>query len=148
MSRCNLPPALVFYVPLQLQKRGGDRHRKRVSTQTYLWRRKFSRRSCRDLNSQPFESRVRRSHQQAIPAPFLYYLVKLISALCHNCASIVPARIHTYVMVPKGLLTFLDSLYKQVAKTTSGTLVYRFERQTARKKKFLPSKTLCPRPRM
>ena len=42
-------------------------------------------------------------------------------------------------MVPKGLLTFLGSLYKEVAKTTSGTLVYRFERQTARKL-FLPSK--------
>ena len=37
-------------------------------------------------------------------------------------------------MVPKGFLTFLGSLYKEVAKTTSGTLVYRFERQTARKK--------------
>ena len=36
-------------------------------------------------------------------------------------------------MVPKGLLTFLGSVYKDVAKTTSGTLVYRFERQTARK---------------
>ena len=36
-------------------------------------------------------------------------------------------------MVPKGLLTFLGSLYKEAAKTTSGTLVYRFERQTARK---------------
>ena len=39
-------------------------------------------------------------------------------------------------MVPKGLLTFRGSLYKEVAKTTSGTLVYRFERQTARKKYF------------
>ena len=39
----------------------------------------------------------------------------------------------TYGVVPKGL-TFLGSLYKEVAKTTSGTLVYRFERQTARKK--------------
>ena len=38
-------------------------------------------------------------------------------------------------MVPKGLLTFLGSLYKEGAKTTSGILVYRFERQTARKKK-------------
>ena len=44
-----------------------------------------------------------------------------------------------YGVVPKGLLTFLGSLYKEVAKTTSGTLVYRFERHTARKK-FLPSK--------
>ena len=39
-----------------------------------------------------------------------------------------------YEVVPKGLLTFLDSLYKEVAKITPGTLVYRFERQTARKK--------------
>ena len=38
-------------------------------------------------------------------------------------------------VVPKGLFIFLGSLYKEVAKTTSGTLVYRFERQTARKKK-------------
>ena len=39
------------------------------------------------------------------------------------------------VVVPKGLLTFLGSLYEEIAKTTFGTLVYRFERQTARKKK-------------
>ena len=36
-------------------------------------------------------------------------------------------------MVPKGLLTFLGSLHKEVAKTTSRTLVYHFKRQTARK---------------
>ena len=42
-------------------------------------------------------------------------------------------------MVPKGLLTFLGSLHKEVAKTTSGTLAYRFKRQMARKK-ILPSK--------
>ena len=48
-------------------------------------------------------------------------------------------------MVPKGLLTFLGSLYKEVAKTTSGTLAYCFERQTARKKYFILRKTLCPR---
>ena len=29
--------------------------RKRVSTQSWLWRRKFSRRSCRDSNPQPFD---------------------------------------------------------------------------------------------
>ena len=39
-----------------------------------------------------------------------------------------------YGVVPKGLLTFLGSLYKEVAKTAPGTLVHRFERQTARKK--------------
>ena len=38
-----------------------------------------------------------------------------------------------YGVVPKGLLIFYGSLYKGVAKTTSGTLVYRFQRQTARK---------------
>ena len=51
----------------------------------------------------------------------------------------------TYGVVPKGLLTFLGSFYKEVAKTTSGTLVYRFERQTSRKKYFFLRKTLCPR---
>ena len=46
-------------------------------------------------------------------------------------------------MVPKGFLTFLGSLYKEVAKTTFGTLVYRFERQTARKKeKKIPAKNI------
>ena len=52
-----------------------------------------------------------------------------------------------YGVVSKRLLTFLCSLYKEVTKTTSGTLVYRFERQTARKKFFL-RKTQCPRLRM
>ena len=50
-----------------------------------------------------------------------------------------------YGVVPKGLLTFLGSLYKEIAKTTSGILVYRFERQNARKKFFL-RKTLFHRP--
>ena len=49
-----------------------------------------------------------------------------------------------YGAVPKGPSTFLGSLYKEVAKTTSGTLVYRFKRQTARKKYFFLWKTLCP----
>ena len=57
----------------------------------------------------------------------------------------------SYGVVPKELLTFLGSLYKEVSKTTSGTLVYRFDRQTARKKKkkkiFL-RKILWPRLRM
>ena len=37
----------------------------------------------------------------------------------------------SYGVVPKGLLTFLGSLYKEVSKTTPGILVYRFERKTA-----------------
>ena len=45
----------------------------------------------------------------------------------------------------KGLLTFLGSLYKEVTKTTPGTLVYRFKRQTAKKKYFSLPKTLCHR---
>ena len=35
--------------------RAWNGHRIRVSTQSWLWRRKFFRRSCRDLNSQPFD---------------------------------------------------------------------------------------------
>ena len=54
-----------------------------------------------------------------------------------------PLARETYGVVPKGLLTFRGSLYKEGAKTTSKTLVYRFERQTARIFLFLP-KTLCP----
>ena len=34
-----------------------------------------------------------------------------------------------YRVVPNGLLTFLGSLYKEVTKTTSRTLVYHFERE-------------------
>ena len=34
---------------------GWDRHRIRVSTQSWLWTRKFSHHSCRDLNLQPFD---------------------------------------------------------------------------------------------
>ena len=49
-----------------------------------------------------------------------------------------------YGVVPKGMLTFLGSLCKEVARTTPGTSVYRFERQTARKEYVLLPKTLCP----
>ena len=35
--------------------RGWKGHRVRVSTQSWLWRKKFSCRSCRDSNSQPFD---------------------------------------------------------------------------------------------
>ena len=41
---------------------------------------------------------------------------------------------HGNGVVPKGLLTYQGSLFKEVAKTPSRTLLYRFERQTARKK--------------
>ena len=43
-------------------------------------------------------------------------------------------QLFCYRVVPKELLMFLGSLYKEVAKPTSGKLVYRFERHTARKK--------------
>ena len=46
---------------------------------------------------------------------------------------LVLVSLRHYGVVPKRLLTFLGSLYKEVAKTTSKTLMYRFERQTARK---------------
>ena len=47
----------------------------------------------------------------------------------------------------KGLLTFLGSLYKEGAKTTSRTLVYRFERQNCQKK-ISPFQKHCPQLRM
>ena len=57
-----------------------------------------------------------------------------------RCSSSVVVVLLLWIgVVPEGLLTFLASLYKEVAKTTE-TLVYRFERQTATKKICLPSK--------
>ena len=50
------------------------------------------------------------------------------------CTVLQPHLPH-YGVVQKGLLTFLGSLCKEVAKTTPETLVYRFERLTTRKKK-------------
>ena len=47
-----------------------------------------------------------------------------------------------YGVVPKGLLTFLGSLYIDVATTISGTLVYHFVRQTARKQNLLSKNTV------
>ena len=48
-------------------------------------------------------------------------------------------------VVPKGLLTFLGSLYKE--STTSGTWIYRFERQTSRKN-ISSFQKHCPQLRM
>ena len=68
LYRCNLPPALlaewlVFFLRATVVARGWNGHRIRISTQSWLWRRKFSRRSCLDSN---FRSRVRHFYQQAI----------------------------------------------------------------------------------
>ena len=56
-----------------------------------------------------------------------------IKILCRLYAPQSPSD-ETLEWFQTGLLTFLGSLYKEVAKTTSGTLVYLFERQIARKK--------------
>ena len=51
-------------------------------------------------------------------------------------------------MVPKGLLTFLGGLYKEVAKATSGTFVYIASRDKPPDFLLLLSflrKALCPR---
>ena len=76
---------------------GRNRHRIRVSTQSWLWRRKLSRRSCRDLNSQTFRSRVRRSNQQAIPAPhwmddsyFALVWSSRLTGCCHTSKNNLP----------------------------------------------------------
>ena len=57
-----------------------------------------------------------------------------INQLCSSVQMIFSRKVTcTYGVVAKGLLTFLGSFYKEVAKTTPGTLVYHFERQTARR---------------
>ena len=81
------------------------------------------------------EKKKRKSVYEA-ERPFLVSINYCYHWHCHGAypflTSITPA--HRYGVVPKGLLTFLGSLYKEVAKTTPETLVYRFERQTAREK--------------
>ena len=58
MIRCNLSPALLAEWPgsftCHCGSMGWNRHQIRVSTQSWLWRRKFLLRSCWDLNLQPF----------------------------------------------------------------------------------------------
>ena len=59
MFRCNLPPALWqnnwSLLCATAVTRGWNGHRIGVSTQSLLWRRKFSCHSCWDSNSQPFD---------------------------------------------------------------------------------------------
>ena len=64
-----------------------------------------------------------RTRAYTLPPVFLQRQIILFAA----------AKEQAYEIVPKGLLIFLGSLYKESAKTTPETLVYRFERQTARK---------------
>ena len=56
--RCNLPPALLAEWPgsftCNAVTRGWNGRRIRVSTENWLWTWTFSRRSCRNSNSQPF----------------------------------------------------------------------------------------------
>ena len=58
MFWCNLPPALLTGWPgpsmCHCSNAGWNGHWIRVSTESYLWRRKFSCHSCLDSNSQPF----------------------------------------------------------------------------------------------
>ena len=56
--------------------RGWNGHRIRVSTQSWLMRRKFSRRSCQDSNSQPLDHesgaliiKLSRLHKGKVPCP-------------------------------------------------------------------------------
>ena len=57
--RCNLPPALLAEWPESFMcycgNMGWNGHWIRVSTHSWLWRRKFFHHSCWDSNSQPFD---------------------------------------------------------------------------------------------
>ena len=69
-------------------------------------------------------------------------------SVCSGQTVMFPVRSNKlYGVVAKGLLTLFGSFYKEVAKTTPGTLVFRFERQTARKK-VLPSRNTVSSIRM
>ena len=54
---------------------------------------------------------------------------------CRNHDEDIETVVESYGVVPIWLFTFLGSLQKKAAKTTSGTLVYRFQRQTTRQRK-------------
>ena len=71
----------------------------------------------------------------------------LVGFPCHYLMGFFPHNSVLYTVVPKGLLTFLGSLYKEVLKTTLATLVYCFQRQTARKK-ISSFQKQCPKLRM
>ena len=76
MFSCNLPPALfgrktgIFYV-LLWKHGGGTDTEIRVSTESRPWRRKFSRRSGRDSNPQPFSHESGALTTELSPAPSL-----------------------------------------------------------------------------
>ena len=59
LFRCNLPPALLAEWPepfmCHCSNTGVEWTLNKVSTQSWLWRRKFSHHFCRDSNSQPFD---------------------------------------------------------------------------------------------
>ena len=68
MFGCHLPPTLLAEwlgsFMWYCDNTGWNGHRRRVSTESSLWRRQFSRCSCRDWNSQPFNRESR-----ALPTP-------------------------------------------------------------------------------
>ena len=62
--------------------RGWKGHRIRVSTQSWLWRRKFSRRSSRDSNSQPFDHESGAHTNKLIIITIIY--IKLYSPISYQ----------------------------------------------------------------
>ena len=75
--------------------RGWNGHRIRVSTQSRLWRRKFSRRSCRDSNSQLFDHESGAQTNKFSRLPLASYcndmwvlrsqcVVQLVESNCHH----------------------------------------------------------------
>ena len=73
-------------------------------------------------------------HDQVKSTVMLFTEPSLCSVGLHVTPTPPKSPAQAYGVVPKELLTFLGSLYKESVITTSGTLVYHFERQTARKK--------------
>ena len=72
--RCHLPPALLEKNDRGLLRatavtRGWNGHWIRASTQSWLWRRKFSGPSCQDSNSQPFDHESSTLTNKFVQAP-------------------------------------------------------------------------------
>ena len=82
--------------------RGWNGYRNKVSTESRPWRRKFSRRSCRDSNPRPF------SHDSGAPTTELFPRVR-VPAEC-ECMCLHQSVCGTVCTRSNGLLTFRASL--------------------------------------
>ena len=76
MFRCNQPPALLAECPgsfmCNCSNMGAEQTPNKVSTQIWLWKRKFSCHSCLDSNLQPFDHESSTLTNKLSQLPYYY----------------------------------------------------------------------------